>query len=226
MRKNLVCLGAIIITLCFAACQNTSTIQSSFKDSVGTVSECTQSNVPTTEKASNGLSTAPSTEVTSNNEFGATTDAISSESQPETTSSLDSFIISYNKIAPTPITDTEEININDKSSNHYRTEFRLGAFSDADAKTGKIGDASVDIVSYGWDKSSIRVYSIGTFTQIKEIIWYASLVLDSTLSEDDLQSVMTYLDENKSANGYYYGDIGMVLLELSENNYDLMLKSE
>lgn len=48
--------------------------------------------------------------------------------------------------------------------------------------------------------------------QAKEIIKVASPILDTTLSESDIQDVITYLDENQEANGYYYGDIGLLLL--------------
>ena len=103
-----------------------------------------------------------------------------------------------------PITDISEIDVTDQTSGHYRTEFRLGAFEDAYAKTGLIGDIAVDIVGYGWDKEDIRIYADGiSLEQAKEIIKVASPILDTTLSESDIQDVMTFLDENQEANGYY-----------------------
>ena len=88
----------------------------------------------------------------------------------------------------------------------------MGAFEDAYAKTGLIGDIAVDIVGYGWDKEDIRIYADGiSLEQAKEIIKGASPILDTTLSESDIQDVMTFLDENQEANGYYYGDIGLLL---------------
>jgi len=41
---------------------------------------------------------------------------------------IDSFVDSYNKFANVPISDLFEININDKTGEFYRTEFRLNAF--------------------------------------------------------------------------------------------------
>ena len=54
-------------------------------------------------------------------------------------SMVDAFIEKYNEIATTPITDVVEVDITDSASGHYRTEFRLDAFKESIAKTGKIG---------------------------------------------------------------------------------------
>lgn len=153
------------------------------------------------------------------------------ETKPEQPSleldKVDLFIEEYNKAATTPITDISEIDVTDQTSEHYRTEFRLGAFEDAYAKTGLIGDIAVDIVGYGWDKEAIRIYADDiSLEQAQEIIKAASPILDTTLSESDIQDVMTYLDENQEANGYYYGDIGLLLLGKYKESYELMLKVE
>lgn len=149
------------------------------------------------------------------------------EQPPVELEKVDLFIEEYNKAATTPITDISEIDVTDQTSGHYRTEFRLGAFADAYAKTGLIGDIAVDIVGYGWDKEDIRIYADGvSLEQAKEIINVASPILDITLSESDIQDVMTYLDENQEANGYYYGDIGLLLLGKYKESYELMLKVE
>ena len=149
------------------------------------------------------------------------------EQPPVELEKVDLFIEEYNKAATTPITDISEIDVTDQTSGHYRTEFRLGAFADAYAKTGLIGDIAVDIVSYGWDKEDIRIYADGiSLEQAKEIIKVSSPILDITLSESDIQDVMTYLDENQEANGYYYGDIGLLLLGKYKESYELMLKVE
>lgn len=134
----------------------------------------------------------------------------------------DGFIEQYNQVAPTPITDISEVDVTDKESGHYRTEFRLSAFSDSYAKTGYIADSAIDIVSYGWLDVNIRVYVSGAdLDRAKEVIKTASPILDSDLTESDIQEVLDYLDENKSANGYYYGKIGLLYI-----GSDLMLKVE
>lgn len=136
-------------------------------------------------------------------------------------SKVDLFIEEYNRAASNPITDAVEVNVTNKESSHYRTEFRLSAFSDSYAKTGKIGDIIIDIVCYGKDNNDIRVYTDNIdLESAKEIIRVALPILDSDLSSADIQEVLGYLDEYKEANGYYCGDVGIVYLG------DLMLKAE
>ena len=150
----------------------------------------------------------------------ATTDSSSVET--EKIEKTDGFIEQYNQVAPTPITDISEVDVTDKESGHYRTEFRLSAFSDSYAKTGYIADSAIDIVSYGWLDVDIRVYVTGAdLDRAKEVIKAASPILDSDLTESDIQEVLDYLDEHKSANGYYYGKIGLLY-----DGSELMLKVE
>ncbi len=71
---------------------------------------------------------------------------------------IDTFIEKYNTIATTPMTEPIIIDINNKSSEHYRKEYK--SLSNALAKQCKIGDATIDIVSttelfFG---SNIRIY--------------------------------------------------------------------
>ncbi len=137
-------------------------------------------------------------------------------------SCVDAFIQQYNEKATVPITDIVEVDITDKESGHYRTEFRLGAFSDSEAKTGKIGNTTIDIVCYGKKNEKIRIYADEIeLKQVKDIVKYASPILDNELNDSDISDTLEYIDTNKEANSYYYGDIGMTLLGNS-----LMLKVE
>ena len=140
---------------------------------------------------------------------------------PENQSKVDFFIEKYNEIAPISITDTAEFIVQDKDSEHYRTEFRLGAYSEAYAKTGKINDYTIDIVCYGYYSEYLRIYAVTDLEQAKEIIKYSSYILDNNLTDSDIQKVLDDLDTNGEANGYYYGDLGLVY-----NKYrnELMLK--
>lgn len=149
------------------------------------------------------------------------------EQPPVELEKVDLFSGEYNKSAATPITEIAKIDVTDQLSGHYRTEFRLGAFGDAYAKTGLIGDIAVNIVGYGWDKEDIHIYADGiSLEQAKDIIKIASPILDDILSESNIQDVLTYLDENQEANGYYYGDICLLLLGKYKESYELMLKVE
>lgn len=135
---------------------------------------------------------------------------------------VNNFIQDYNSVATTPISDATEVDVTDRDSGHYRTEFRLNAYSDSYAKTGTIGDIVVDIVSYSRKNEDIRIYVDGVnLEQAIEIIKTASPILDSTLSDADIQDTITYLSEHKSTAGYYFGKIGMLY-----NGENLMLKLE
>ena len=109
-------------------------------------------------------------------------------------SMVDIFIEEYNATAPTPIVDAVEIDVTDQASGHYRTEFRLGAFEDSIAKTGKIGDIVFDVVNCGWQHDELRVYADGiTPEQAAEIVKYAAPIMDPDVPSDDLQDVLDYL---------------------------------
>lgn len=140
---------------------------------------------------------------------------------PDDVSKVDYFIDKFNKTSLNPITDISEFTVQDRDSGHYQVEFRLGPYSKAYAKTGKINDCIIDIVCYGYDLKDIRIYAIADLEQAKEIIKYSSFILDNKLTETDIEEVLDYLDNYKSANGYYYGDIGLVFL-----GDELMLKLE
>ncbi len=149
--------------------------------------------------------------------------------QPETSepavelTMVDAFIEEYNKVATTPITNVVEFNVTDKESGHYRTEYRLGAFSDAIAKSGKIDDLVIDIVNCGWSKDELRIYVDGINTeQAKYIIKVASPILDKTITDADIQEVLDYIDEYGDANKYY-GELGVLFNNIRG---ELMIKTD
>lgn len=139
-------------------------------------------------------------------------------------STVDEFIEEYNAIAPTPITDAVEVDVTDQTSGHYRTEFRLGAFKGAGAKTGKIGDIVIDIVNCGWQLDELRIYADGISPeQASEIVKYASPVMDPDVPSDDLQSVLNYLSGiNDHHNGYF----GNLCMTFNEIHGELMLRTD
>lgn len=144
-------------------------------------------------------------------------------------SKIDWFISEYNSVAETPITDTVEFDVKDRDSGHYRIEFRLTSFAEAEAKTGKIGDANIDIIAHGYDlktasyaNQEIRIYVDGiTIEQAKEIIKTASPILDNSLTDADIEEVLLEIDKGQSLNGCYYGELGLTF-----TNGELMLKAE
>ena len=48
--------------------------------------------------------------------------------------------------------------------------------------------------------------------------------MDTDIKNDELQETLDYLAEHKSANGYYYADLGLLLTHSVNRGYELMLK--
>lgn len=137
---------------------------------------------------------------------------------------VDVFVEGYNATAPTPITETVEVDVTDKTSGHYRTEFRLGAFEGSIAKTGKIGDAIIDIVNCGWQLDELRIYVDGISPeQATEIVKYASPVMDPDMSSEELQDVLDYLS---GANDYHNGYFGNLCMTFNKIHGQLMLRTD
>ena len=84
---------------------------------------------------------------------------------------INTFIEKYNATAATPMTEPVIIDINDKSSEHYRTEYRT--LSNALAKQCKIGDATIDIVSTTdfFSGPNIRIYLHTTCVDFAEEVF-------------------------------------------------------
>lgn len=137
---------------------------------------------------------------------------------------VDAFIEEYNKSALTPITDTVEVDVTDQASGHYRTEFRLGAFENSIAKTGKIGEIIIDVVNCGWQNDDLRIYVDGiSSAQAAEIVQYAAPIMDKDLSNDELENVLNYLNGNEEYHNGYFGELCMTFNDIRG---ELMLRTD
>ncbi len=115
---------------------------------------------------------------------------------------------------------------NDKTSNHYRTEFRLNAYNDATGYAYTFGSAKLDVVIiddlfYG---NLVRVYlDAATFDECCDLIALLAPVMDEAVSNEDIADTINYLNEWKEANGYYISDLKLLLLGNDRKGYELML---
>lgn len=135
---------------------------------------------------------------------------------------VDSFVTAYNQVATAQISNVTEVNVTDKESGHYRTEFRLGAFSDSYAVTGNVDDVNVDIVGYGWRKDCIRIYADDvSLEKAVEITKMSIPILDESVPESDIQVVLSDMVNGNELNGRYCGNVGILW-----SGDDLMLKAE
>lgn len=139
-------------------------------------------------------------------------------------SAVDAFVAEINMSEDVNLEFEEDFIPSDRDGGHYRTEFRLTAWKDSTGKSYKYGDTTVDIILSS-DGSIQRIYMDGaTLEQCENMIRYASPLLDSAVSDSDIQETIDYVDEHKEANGYYYGKLGLLMLGHGDSGYEFMLK--
>lgn len=122
----------------------------------------------------------------------------------------------------------EDFTPSDKESGHYRTEFRLPAYEEAIGKSFSYEDANVDLVlrkeRYG-DDTVLRIYMDGaSLENCKNILRAAAPVMDKEITDDVLQETLDYIEEREEANGYYFSNLGLLLLKRRADSYEFMLK--
>ncbi|MBR4623523.1 MAG: hypothetical protein IKO45_03100 [Clostridia bacterium] len=166
----------------------------------------------TSESISSNVSSQPISSVVTNNNI------------------IDDFVAEYNSKAEDILVFVEDFVVSDKNSGHYRTEFRLGAFKKAIGKSYKVGDQIVDIIAWYsiTKKVSMRIYTDhASLDFCINVVKYASPILDKEMTQDTVNRTIEYLIENQEANGYYYGNLGLVLLgKYTEHGYELMIKTD
>lgn len=141
-----------------------------------------------------------------------------------------SFVEAFNNVSNTALAFAEDFTPSDSTSSHYRHEFRLNAYSNAVGKSYTFNNIKVDITGSKdiFERISLRIYADNaTLDQCITIVSYASPILDSDMKPDVLQKTINYLVDNKEANGYYYGNLGLLLLYSRDDSaYNLMLKTD
>ena len=159
------------------------------------------------------------------NTYNSSTQTSTEEDRVDSVQSeIDQFITDINASGVVELMFSEDFTPSDKESSHYRTEFRLNAYREALGKSYKYGDATVDIILSS-DGTILRIYMDGaSLEQCEDIVRYASSLLDQTVTDSDIQETIEYIDQNKTANGYYYAELGLLLLGSDSKGYEFMLK--
>ena len=137
------------------------------------------------------------------------------------------FVSEFNSTSGIALEFVEGFKPSDRESGHYRTEFRLGAYSDAIGMAYRYGEATVDIIARkpSFGDGVIRIYMDGaSLEQCEQMIWTASPIMDRTATAEEIQNTVDYVNEYKSANGYYYSNLGILLLGNDVKGYELMIK--
>lgn len=203
MKKQILLLLTVTMAVSLVACQKA---EKPNTDGLPNVTESEE--MPNTEEQLEAVPTAePSTEVPTAER-----------------SRIDVFIEAFNQVAATPITEVAEIDIFDRESGHYRTEFRLSAFEGATAKSGKIGTAVLDVIICGSAKDELRIYADGIEgEQAAEIVTYAAPIMDPNLSADELQGVLDYLN---GVSDYHNGYFGTLCVTFNRISGEFMLRTD
>jgi len=142
---------------------------------------------------------------------------------------IDSITVKYNSRSTEQLSFLEDFTPQDKNSSHYRTEFRLTAYNDAIGKSYLLGDKMVDIIASPdiFGDVSFRVYTNDvSLEQAIALVQGMSPILDETLSANDLAATITEISDKKTANGYYYGELGITLFGDDNKGYELMIKTD
>lgn len=140
---------------------------------------------------------------------------------------INDIVDKYNSQATEQLVYVEDFTPSDINSGHYRVEFRLGAYKDAIGKSYLLGDKVVDFIASKtiYNSVTFRVYTNNTsLKQVIALIKGMSPLMDETLSDAKLENAVHEIETEKTANGYYYGKLGIVLLGSDDKGYDLMIK--
>ena len=77
-----------------------------------------------------------------------------------------------------------------------------------------------------YDAISVEITDGATLDQCKELIQYASQLLDPTMTNATVNETINYISKNKGANGYYYDELSLLLCGCEGTGYDLMIKTD
>ncbi|MBQ7067010.1 MAG: hypothetical protein IJN92_09360 [Lachnospiraceae bacterium] len=130
-----------------------------------------------------------------------------SEEDIEDVSAVDKFVELYNENAESPITDLIDIDIQDKSSGYYRTEFRTYAYNDAIAKHGIAGEnVSMDLIQYS---HGFRIYVLAdSYEELQKVLRLTIKIYDPTIMDDTIQSeIYEKIDFVGSGVSFYINDV-------------------
>lgn len=142
------------------------------------------------------------------------------------------FADTYNSLAQSPITLTGAFVPHDSEGDHYRTEFRLGPFSQAVGVTYTDGEMVVDMVMYGINamrgaNDDLRVYADGPTDQVAEFYRTAIKVLDPNVSAESVDKAISQeLDLGYGEGRVLDTDIQSMYFNATGNTAECMLDSK
>lgn len=199
-----------------------------------------ETDVPKTDTPPSYSETVQSDQTTDNSSVDTNANEDNNETTTDTTTEAETLdvvlnnyisdaVSKYNAQATEQLVFVEDFTPSDKESGHYRTEFRLTAYKDAVGKSYLLGDKVVDIIASQtiFGEINCRVYTNDTsLDQVIALLQGFSPILDAELTAGELQETITEVSTKKTANGYYFGELGITLFGTDEKGYELMLKTD
>lgn len=141
---------------------------------------------------------------------------------------IDSFVEEFNNISNNKITITENVKSLSESSVEYRTEYRLNAYKDAIAETGTIANKTIDIIDYSsntvGNQKNLRIYTSADKSEdMLNILKTSIKILDSSITEDEINSVADYIYEYGSKSFYLGNSISGYISGGKDGPYEIMI---
>ena len=133
-------------------------------------------------------STSTSTSETSTIDSPSAEASSSATAEAPTVSATKQFIEEYNSNSESDLAVVETFDPTDKSSNHYRTEFRLGFWKDSKGQACSTSNVSVDIIEP--TNGKIRVYAFGPKDEVIEFYRTAAHILDPQASNEAVEAAI------------------------------------
>ena len=163
------------------------------------------------------------------NKETVTNENVGSNEKPTLGEYITNVVDKYNAQSTEQLVYTEDFTPSNRDSSHYRTEFRLAAYENAVGKSYLLGDKIIDLVAsetYFGD-INFRVYTNDTsLNQVIALVQGMSPIMDEELSNEELQQTIDEVSTKKTANGYYYGKLGITLFGSDVKGYELMIKND
>ena len=113
------------------------------------------------------------------------------EVKPSDVDAANKFITMFNHGSDYKIVELKKFDAKDKNSGHYRVEYRLNAWDNNISYSGKIGNASIDIIQYGNQLGNIRIYCDFEDINIRNaVIKKAINIIDDSIEESKIEEII------------------------------------
>lgn len=145
----------------------------------------------------------------------------------ENISVVDTFINKYNLNNNSKITNIIDIpDIQNKESEYYRVEFRLGAFKNSICKHALIdNESTIDIINYNLDTISsdqygkFRIYvNSSNYNGMKSILKSSINIINKNISDEDINNIHNSFDSTGN-NSFLLGENNYISVYFTKSEF-------